>query len=147
MTIATAAIGTPIPAAVGSFPFVNPQTGQLTEHGYQLLNAWHKQHVGMARMFACDATGTNTITLTPTNDQLLLEKYAVYDVFTFRAAATSSGDVSATVVPKTGSLATLKVYKSDGAARATTNDIVADSVYMLIYAPHLDGAAGGLVLK
>jgi hypothetical protein len=146
VSINSAAVGTPIPAAVASFQFVNPETGTLTDHGAQVLNAWHKQHVGMGRIFPCDASGTNVITLTPVNELMLLEKYSVYDVFVFRAANSASGVVTATVVPKTGALATLKVYASDGAAQATTGDVVADSVYMLIYAPHLDTAAGGLVV-
>jgi hypothetical protein len=146
MSIDSAAVGTPIPAVVAAFPFTD-ESGRLTAHGWEVLNAWHKQHVGMARIFPCDASGTNVITLTPVNELMLIEQYSVYDVFMFRAANTSTGDVTATVVPKTGTLATLKVYKTDGAAQATTNDIVADSVYMLIYAPHLDTAAGGLVLK
>jgi hypothetical protein len=147
VSIDSAAVGTPIPAAVAAFQWVDPQTGQLTAHGSQVLNAWHKQHVGMGRIFPCDASGTNVITLTPVNELMLLEKYSVYDVFVFRAANSASGAVTATVVPKSGALATLKVYASDGAAQATTGDIVADCVYMLIYAPHLDGNLGGLVLK
>jgi hypothetical protein len=147
VSIDSAAVGTPIPAAIAAFQWVDPQTGLLTAHGADVLNAWHKQHVGMGRIFPCDASGTNVITLTPVNQLMLIEKYSVYDVFVFRAANTSTGVVTATVVPKTGALSTLKVYASDGAAQATTGDIVADSVYMLIYAPHLDTAAGGFVLK
>lgn len=147
MSVDADAVGTPIPAAVAAFQFVDPATGLLTKHGVEVLNAWHKQHVGMGRIFPCDASGTNTITLTPINEQMLLEKYSVYDVFAFRAAANSTGSVTATVAPKTGTLSTLKVYKTDGAAQAGSGDIVADSVYMLVYAPHLDSDAGGFVLK
>jgi len=146
MSIDSDAVGTPIPAAVAVFPFTD-EAGKLTSHGWEVLNAWHKQHVGMGRIFPCDASGTNTITLTPVNDQMLLAQYSVYDVFIFRAANTSTGAVTATVVPKSGTLTTIKVYVDDGANQATTGDVVADCVYMAIYAPHLDAAAGGFVLK
>lgn len=73
----------------------------------------------------------------------LLEKYAFGDVFSFVAAANSTGPVTATVNPQTGSLATLKVYKSNGAARADNGDIVSGQHYVLHYVPTIDQASGG----
>lgn len=147
MTIATAAIPSPIPRPNGVFPFVDMQTGALSEHGLLLLQRWYDFMVGMNRLIPCNASGTNVITLTPLDASPLLEQYNDFDVFTFVAANTSSGSVTATVVPKKGALATVKVYKTNGAAQAGSGDVVANSVYLAIYADHLDSGAGGLVIK
>lgn len=147
MTIPAAATGTPIPRVNAGAPFVDIATGMLTAHGLQLMNSWREFIVGMNRLIPCSASGTNLITLTPNDAAPLIEKYVDYEVFVFTAAATTTGLVTATVVPRTGTLETLKVFKTAGAAQATTGDIVLNSVYMLIFADHLDGGAGGLVLK
>jgi len=146
MTITATATGTPIPKPVGALRFVD-ENGMLTNHALQVLSRWHEFMVGMNRIIPVNCSGTNVLTLTPLDSGPLLEKYVDYEAFAFTAANTSTGVVTATVVPRNGSLATLKVYKTDGAAQATTNDIVANSVYLLLYADHLDGGAGGLVLK
>lgn len=127
--------------------FVDPQTGLLSEHGVQLLSSWYNFIVGMNRVTPCNATGTNTITLAPLTASPLIERYNDFEIYAFTAAATSTGDVSATVAPKSGTLATLKVYKADGATRATTGDIVSGSFYLFIYVDSLDGGAGGFVKK
>lgn len=147
MTISAAATATPIPKPNSAFPFVDVKTGLLSEHGNLLLSAWYNFIVGMNRVTPCNATGTNVITLTPLDAAPIIEKYTDFEIYGFTAAATSTGTVTATVVPKTGTLATLKVYKTDGAAQATTGDIVSGSFYWLIYVDSLDGGNGGFVLK
>jgi phage terminase large subunit-like protein len=147
MTISAAATATPIPKPNSVFPFIDPKTGLLSEHGNQLLSAWYNFILGMNRVTPCNATGTNVITLTPLDAAPLIEKYTDFEIYGFTAANTTSGTVTATVVPKKGTLATLKVYKTDGAAQATTNDIVSGSFYWLVYVDSLDGGAGGFVLK
>lgn len=147
MSIATAAIGTPISRPNGLFPIVDIKTGCLTEHGLQLLSQMQGFIVGMNRITPCNASGTNVITLTPLDASPLIEKYVDYEVFTFVAANTSSGTVTMTVVPRDGALATLKAYKTNGAAQATTSDIVAGSLYFAIYNDALDTGAGGFVIK
>ncbi len=147
MTISAAATGTPIPKVNSLVQFVDPKTGVLSEHGNQLLSAWYNFIVGMNRVTPCNAAGTNVITLTPLDAAPLIEKYTDFEIYGFTAANTSTGAVTATVVPKKGTLATLKVYKTDGAAQATTNDIVAGSFYWLVYVDSLDTGAGGFVLK
>lgn len=146
MTITAAATGTPIAKPSGALRFVD-ENGFLTNHGLQLLTRWREFMVGMNRIVPCNCSGTNVLTLTPLDSGPLLEKYVAYEAFAFTAANTSTGVMTATVVPRTGTLSTLKVYKSDGAAQATTGDVVQDSVYLVLYADHLDGGAGGLVLK
>src|SRR5262245_6465350 len=101
----------------------------------------------MNRVIPCSASGTNLITLTPNNASPKLEKYVDYEIFAFTAASTSTGNVTMTVVPKNGTLATLKAFKNNGAAQATTGDIVSGSVYLAVFADHLDGGAGGFVIK
>ena len=147
MTIAAAAKGTPIPKPNAVVQFVKPD-GTLTAHAMELLNAFREFIVGMNRVTPCNASGTNTITLTPIVGACpLIEKYVDHEVFAFTAAETSTGSVTATVVPRTGTLSTLKVYKTNGSAQAGAGDIVQNSVYLLLYADHLDSAAGGFVLK
>ena len=147
MTIPVAAIGTPIPKPNSQVPIVDPETGLLTQHGLLLFSQWHASMVGMGRLIPCEATGTNVLTLTPHTASPLLEKYVFGDVFVFIAANTSTGAVTGTVVPKTGALATLKVYITGGATQAGSGDVTANRVYMLLYAAHLDSNVGGLVLK
>lgn len=112
-----------------------------------LFQKWREFMVGMNRITPCNATGTNVITLTPLDASPLIEKYVDFESYRFIAADGSTGGVTATVVPKTGSLATLKVYKDNGSTQATAGDIVAGNLYELIYVDALDTAAGGFVLK
>lgn len=122
--------------------------GMPTPSFLSLMQQWRAYNLGGCRLVACEAAGTNLITLTPTHPIApVIPGYRDYDVFLFRAQHTSSGSVTATVVPVTGTLATLKVYKANGAAQAGSGDVVANSMYMAIFADHLDAGAGGLVLK
>jgi hypothetical protein len=147
MSISTAATATPIHKPNGIFPVVDLQTGCWTEHGLQMLSQYYNFIVGMNRITPCNASGTNLITLTPLDATPLIEKYADYEIFSFVAANTSTGSVTATVVPKKGTLATIKVYKTNGAAQAGAGDVVAGSQYLAIYNDALDSGAGGLVVK
>jgi hypothetical protein len=147
MSISTAATIGPLSKPNGLFPFVDIATGNLTEHGLQTLNQYYNFINGMNRMTPCNAAGTNIITLTPLTASPLIEAYVDYEVYSFVAANTTSGVVTMTVVPRKGTLATLKAYKTSGAAQATTNDIVAGSLYLAIYNDALDAGAGGFVIK
>jgi hypothetical protein len=147
MTITTAATATPINKPNSIFPFSELSTGALSEHGLQLLSQWYNFIVGMNRNTPCNASGKNVITLTPLAASPLIEKYADFEMYTFVAAQTSDSAVTATVVPKKGALATLKVYITGGAAQAGAGDVVAGSLYLAIYNDALDAGAGGLVLK
>ena len=147
MTISTAATAAPISKPNGIFAFIDMTTGCLTDHGLTILNQWYNSIVGMNKLTPCNATGTNTITLTPLAASPLIEAYADYEVYTFVAANTTSSTVTMTVVPKKGTLSTLKAYKSNGATQANTGDIVAGSLYFAIYCDALDAGAGGFVVK
>jgi hypothetical protein len=147
MSISTAATGTPITRPNGQFPFVDLTTGCLSEHGLQVLNQWWNFIVGMNRLTPCNATGKNVVTLTPLGASPLIEKYVDYEVFTFVAEQTSDASVTMTVVPRDGTLSTLKAYKTSGAAQAGSGDLVAGSLYLAIYNDALDTAAGGFVIK
>ena len=147
MTIPSASMIEPLSRPSIHVPIVDPDTGLLTQHGAQLLDEYRSFMSGMARVISCDATGTNVISLTPVSTAPKPKRYNSHDIYVARAAGSSSGVVTATVVPENGTLATLKVYKTNGAAQATTGDVVADSLYLFIYAEHLDGGAGGFVLK
>lgn len=147
MSIPAAAKGTPLPRFNMLTPFVDVTTGILTEHGNQTLSALRDFVVGMNRVTPCGCTGTNVLVLQPNDAFPLIEKYVDYEIYTFTAEHDSTGAVTATVVPKQGSLATLKVYIQNGATQAGAGDVVANCVYLAIYADHLNAGAGGLVIK
>jgi hypothetical protein len=148
VTISAAATGTPIPKPVATFPFVDVRTGNLSEHGNQLLSAWYNFIVGMNRITPCNAsTASNVITLTPLTSSPLIEAYRDYEIYAFVADATSTGSVTGTIVPKSGTLSTVKFYKSNGASQAGAGDVVSGSSYLGVYVDSLDGGNGGIVLK
>ncbi len=147
MTISTAATASPIHKLLGQMQIVDTSTGLLTDYGVQTFNEWYNFIVGMNRITPCNATGKNLITLTPLTASPLINNYVDYEVYSFVAEQTSDGSVTATVVPRTGTLATIKVFKTGGAAQAGAGDVVAASLYLAIYNDALDSGAGGLVLK
>jgi len=126
-----------------NFPFVDARTGNLTQQGLAVLEQLWRQVAAGFVVVPCTAAGTNVITLTPTLHAEGARTYADHMVFAAVAANTTTGLATG----KVGTLATIKVYKTDGAAQATTGDIVADSLYLFVYNSALDGGAGGLVLK
>lgn len=166
MSIAAAAKHTPLPPlrSIGSAlstvpsldftgkPMSSPRPAEdlAAEGALERLRGYVN---GGGRIFACMATGTNVITLTPNGHgdedgvSPLLEGYRFGDGFLFWAQNTSTGSVTATVVPKTGVLTTIKVYKTNGSAQAGSGDVVANSGYIGYFFPHLDAGAGGLILK
>ncbi len=147
MTISSAATASPIHKLLGQMQIVDVSTGLLTDYGVQTFNEWYNFIVGMNRITPCNAAGKNLITLTPLTASPLINDYADYEIYSFVAEQTSDGSMTATVVPKTGSLATVKVYKTGGSAQAGAGDVVAGSLYLAIYNDALDSGAGGLVLK
>jgi hypothetical protein len=50
-------------------------------------------------------------------------------------------------VTANGALATLNVYKTNGGAQATTNDVTSGRQYWLTYVDSLNSGAGGFVLR
>ncbi len=152
MSIPAAAKHTPISGAQADISYLQ-EGGAFSPRGLSQQDAVRNYVNGGGRIFACMATGTNVITLTPNGHgdedgvSPLLEGYKFGDAFLFWAAETSTGSVTATIVPKSGALDTLKVYKTAGSAQAGAGDTVQNSVYFLVYAPHLDSNAGGFVLK
>jgi hypothetical protein len=145
MTVSSDAQATPLPKPNGVFAAIDVKTGCWTEHGLTFLNSWWNFMSGMNRIIPCDATGTNVVTLTPVTTAPLIEKYVSYEIYAFTAENNSTGAVTATVTPRSGSLDTLKVFK--GATQATSSDLVAGVTYLLIYADYLDSGAGGFIIK
>lgn len=127
--------------------FVDPKTGNLIQPGYVVLQAVSGFVNGMARIIPCNASGSNVITLTIPSLTLLVQKYSDYDTFRAVAAASSTGPVTALVMTQTGALATLNVYKSNGAAQADNGDITAGLLYDFTYVDSLASGAGGFVLR
>lgn len=146
MAIPAAAKATPLPRTHASAPFIEAD-GRLSRHGSKFINDVREHVVGSNRITPCSASGTNVITLTPNDDAPLIEKYVDYEQFPFVAANTSNGAVTMTVVPRKGTLATLKAYIANGATQASTGDVVAGSFYIASYVDSMDAGAGGFVLK
>ncbi len=108
----------------------------------------HRSYInGMGRIIPCSASSSsNVITLTPNDAAPSIEGYIFGDCFPFWADATSTGSVTATVVPKTGTLDTLKVYLGDSITQAGSGKVVINQFYMAQYLPIADSNAGGFVL-
>ena len=127
--------------------FVDVKTGNLTQNGYITLQAVSGFVNGIARIIPCNASGTNVITLAIVAQTLLVTQYSDFDTYRAVAANTTTGLVTALVTTAQGSLATLNVYKSNGAAQATTGDITAGLLYDFTYVDSLNSGAGGLVVR
>lgn len=127
--------------------FTDPKTGNLTQNGYGTLQAVSGLVNGMARIIPCNASGTNVITLTIVSQNLLVQKYADFDTYRAVAANTTTGLVTALVMTPNGALATIKVFKTNGSAQATTGDITANLLYDFTFVDSLDSGNGGFVLR
>jgi len=127
-------------------PFVD-EASLLTNNGWQVLQGMFGFINGTCRIIPCNASGTNVITLTMLQVSPLVQGYYDHDTYRAVAAATSTGTVTALVATPQGNLATLKVFKSNGAAQATTGDIVSGLLYDFTYVDSLDGNNGGFVVR
>lgn len=147
MTIPASAQGTPIVTPNPGMPFTNG-SGNLTNRAAIALQQIRNFIVNMNRAIPCNAsTVSNTITLTMLDVQPQVNQYVSYDQFGFVADVTTTGNVSALVVTENGALATLNVYKSNGATRATSNDVTINLQYWFTYVDSLNSGAGGFVLR
>lgn len=143
MAIPTAYRPTPIPALDGNVPIVDPKSGLPTIQFLQAYDRFRAYVNGGSRVIPCSAsTASNKITLTPNDASPLLEGYRDYDVFVFVADVTSTGDVTATVVPMTGTLDTIPVF-DDESTQTATGGIVADNLYAFYFSDTLDSGDGG----
>ena len=143
MTIPAAFRPTPIPELDGNVPICDPQTGLPTTQFLLTYDRFRTYLNSGNRVIPCSAsTASNVITLTPNEASPLIEGYRDYEIFVFEADATSTGAVTATVVPRTGSLATLDVFDSV-AAQTSTGGIVDGDIYAFVFADSLDSGSGG----
>ena len=147
MTIPQSAQPTPIVSPNPGLQFTD-EKGNLTNNARIALQQMHDYVVSMNRIIPCNpSTASNIITLTMLPSQPQVNQYGSYDSYGFVADATSTGNLSALVVTANGALATLNVYKANGATRATTGDVVLASQYFLTYVDSLNSNAGGFVLR
>lgn len=137
----------PTVAPQSKLPFVKPD-GTVTEVGKQFLQQLYNQSVGTNRVIptVCSNAG-NVFSLTLPGVSPNYAGYATHDVFSAVASATSTGPVTAAVVTPTGALKTVKVFKTNGSAQATTGDISSGLHYQFTFVDSLDGGNGGLVLR
>lgn len=136
---------TPIQRALA---IVDPRTGIPTPYFVELLQEVQRFVNGESRVIPCNASGTNTITLTPLSiSPLLGARYVSHEIFSFVAENDSTGPVDATVRPPKGTLPTIKVYVDGGATQADAGDVLAGRFYLGCFVDGLDSGSGGLVLK
>lgn len=121
--------------------------GILTNNGWQTLQGIFNFVSGTNRIIPCNATGTNVITLTMLATSPLVQGYRDFDTYRAVAAATSTGLVTALVATPQGNLATIKVFKTNGSAQATTGDITINLLYDFTFVDSLDSGNGGFVLR
>ena len=120
----------------------------LTSTAFSIMQAMYKTTNGLTPTIACTCVSTaNLCTLTPFPISPQFKNYYSYMSFAFVADRTSTGLLTATLVPTTGSTPTLKIMKADGASQATTGDIVINLFYILYYVDTLDSGNGAFVLK
>ena len=147
MTISTAASPAPLPKPTTQGQFIDPNTGGLSQYGEVFLNLIISRINGGNRVIPTNATGTNVITLTPLDASPLLDKYNDFDTFGFVAENNTTGSVTMTVVPKTGTLSTLKAYVDNGGTQAGSGDLTAGRQYFATFCDSLDSAVGGFVIR
>ena len=147
MTVAAAAVTPNIIPPNTSLPLTSQQ-GVLTTTGLQMLQQIQQAIKGLTPTVSCNCSNvSNVYTLTPLNIAPNVSNYYSYWGFAFVASATSTGLITATIVPNTGTLPTLPVYKTNGSAQATTNDITINLFYLLYYVDSLNSGNGGFVIK
>lgn len=123
------------------------KAGMLTSTGLSIMQQHHKTINGLTPVISCTCVNVgNVYTLTPFNVSPDVLNYYSYFGFAFVASATSTGTVSATVVPTTGSLPTLPVLKSHGAAAAGANDLTVNLFYIFYYVDTLNSGNGAFVV-
>jgi hypothetical protein len=139
----------PLSPPSGMLQFVD-QNGRLTSEGVAALREYRDFISGVGRVIPCDAANQNNIVLTPTETAPVISAYKTFDIYVFKAAATANGAITINVQPRGPSaqpLGAKNAYKASGATSAGSGDTVLDSVYMAIFADHLNSNAGGFVLK
>lgn len=137
------------------FPFVDPKTGLLEANGgLQLATQVFQTINGLSPTVSCTCTNVgNVYTLTPFPISPIVANYYSYWSFAFVASASSTGPITATVVPssqskQTGVLPTLAVLKTHGSGGAGNGDLTIHLFYVLHYVDTLgSGGNGAFVLS
>lgn len=130
------------------YQFVSLDTGRLTQYGLQTLEQMWNQLGATFGICPCEAVTTlNVIALTPRLNAEGGRTYGDHMAFSFVADATTNGAVTAFVKGRGDSeaLATIKVYKDNGASQAGAADITANRLYQFWYVSGLDSGNGGFV--
>lgn len=146
----------PTPAASAMTPSATPpnptidftdKKGVLTSTGLSIMQKIRQSINGLTPTISCTCTNVgNVYTLTPFPIAPQLLNYYSYWSFAFVAPATSTGAVTATIIPTTGALATLPVLKTHGSAPASTSDLTINLFYVMYYVDTLNSGNGAFVI-
>lgn len=86
-------------------------------------------------VLACTATGTNTILLTPVASTLSVTGYSDKEIYSFVAAANSTGSVQINI----SGVGAVNLYLADGVTQAGSGNIALGKFYMIAYQTALSG--------
>jgi hypothetical protein len=97
---------------------------------------------GFTPIVSCNASGTNSITLTPITPSQQPALYSNYQVFAFVPVSTSTGPVSAQV----GTLPSESVYVAPGVQAGSGTLVADDGPYYIAYGSLVGGSGPGFLL-
>jgi hypothetical protein len=154
VTIPSSAKPKPLDLPNVGVPAVDPRTGLFSSEELQRQQRVANYINSGGRIIPCScSSSSNVYTLTPNGSgnedgaAPLIEGYRFGDMYLFVADASATNSVTGSVVPKTGTLSTLKFYINGGASQAGNGDITAGRVYIGVYVYSLDTNNGGIVIR
>lgn len=117
--------------------------------GLQPFSLWDASlaDMGSLGVIPCTASGTNAITLTPVTASFppnVSNPPRQNQLFSYVAAATSTGSVTVSISGVTGFL---KLYLMDASTQAGSGDVKQNVTYIISYGPALNSAAGGFQIQ
>jgi hypothetical protein len=111
--------------------------------GQQPFSLWDQSlaDMGNIAVLPCTAAGVNAVVLTQTASSFspTIIAYQQGQTFSFAAAGNSTGSVTIQV----GTLAAVKLYKTDGITQAASGDLVSGVQYFISFNTTLNSNAGG----
>jgi hypothetical protein len=95
--------------------------------------------VGALGTIPCTTSGTNAITLSPSGSVPTVSSYVTFQLFSFIAAATTTGSVTIQV----NALTFLPLFLSDGVTQAGSGTLLSGSFYVIAFNQALNTGVGG----
>lgn len=108
------------------------------------LGCWTRLVNSANSVIPSTASGPNAIIVIPDSDTTPITSYQNHQLFSFVAAANSTGSVTASVAPSylSAPLPALPIYLPNG-VQAASGDIVSNVLYIISYVSSLNSGSGG----